>query len=421
VGCNGEIAGLTQELSAEAGPVREVACGNLLLATDPVKPAQALDYIGVFAAIRPGSPALFRLSDYGDACSSASERAACLAAVAEQLEQPFHCDPEAVFCNPFVITTRGDKVQRHDEPAQLVEILGKIDTHSEAVLLAQLHGLHASCGPSSMTNSGTLVQATSAGYQVQSKWDLCSDSIGAQNIEIRTDGSSAGFQRNFTVRSNCTVGRRPAGLQLSAAGAVREPLAAFLADCARLEAASVPAFRRLARELQHLGAPRLAAAARRSARDEVRHAAQVASLARRYGARVQAPRVAAAQRRRPALEIAQENAVEGCVRETFGALLAWQQAASAKDPVFARVMRGIAADETRHAELSWQVAAFIEPKLSARERLSVARARSAALEQLRRDIAADPLPVAARAHVGWPSHAQQQALLNRLASELRVS
>jgi hypothetical protein len=112
----------------------------------------------------------------------------------------------------------------------------------------------------------------------------------------------------------------------------------------------------------------LARAARQSARDEIRHAAQMTSLARRYGASPVAPRVAAPQRRRPALEIAQENAVEGCVRETFGALLAWQQATSAQDPVFARVLRGIAADETRHAALAWEVAAFIEPKLSARER-----------------------------------------------------
>jgi hypothetical protein len=143
-------------------------------------------------------------------------------------------------------------------------------------------------------------------------------------------------------------------------------------------------------------------------------------LAARYGAQSIAPRVAAPQRLRSALEIAQENAVEGCVRETFGALVAWQQSACAKDPLIARTMRGIAADETRHAELAWEVAAWIEPKLSARDRLTVQRARRRALEQLQKEIAEDSLPASAREQIGWPSNAQQQALLNRLAAELGV-
>ena len=55
--------------------------------------------------------------------------------------------------------------------------------------------------------------------------------------------------------------------------------------------------------------------------------------------------------RRP-VEIARENAEEGCVRETFGALLAAHQAAYACDPEVREVMTRIAGDELRHAALA---------------------------------------------------------------------
>jgi len=201
----------------------------------------------------------------------------------------------------------------------------------------------------------------------------------------------------------------------------RDQLGAFLAECAALEAASVPAFVRLARQLTQLGAATLVSAARRSARDEVRHTGYMTALAARYGATVQAPSVGAPARACSAFEIARENAVEGCVRESFGAVIAFQQAALARDPVVAQVMRAIAVDETRHADLSWRVAAWLEPLLTARERVAVERARSRALRQLDAEIAADPLQSDARASIGWPSAAHQHASLNGMASELSLS
>ena len=47
--------------------------------------------------------------------------------------------------------------------------------------------------------------------------------------------------------------------------------------------------------------------------------------------------------------IAIENAVEGCVRESFGALLATWQAKTAGDARVRAAMKRIARDETRHA------------------------------------------------------------------------
>lgn len=55
----------------------------------------------------------------------------------------------------------------------------------------------------------------------------------------------------------------------------------------------------------------------------------------------------------PNLEaLALENAVEGCVRETFGALCGGYQAARAADPVVRRTLAQITRDETTHALVS---------------------------------------------------------------------
>src|SRR5262249_35850351 len=148
----------------------------------------------------------------------------------------------------------------------------------------------------------------------------------------------------------------------------------------RLEAASVDAFERLARELAHHGAPAaLVRAARAAMRDEVRHARAMESLAARYGVR---PRrhAGAPLGGRPLAEIAREEAREGCVGETLGAIVGWYQAARAHDPAVRRAMRTIARDETRHAILSWKVAAWLEKNETARE--AAARARAEALSEL---------------------------------------
>ena len=92
------------------------------------------------------------------------------------------------------------------------------------------------------------------------------------------------------------MGRRPLGhTQPRQRGAT--PLAQTLAEAAHLEAASVIAFARLARDLVRLGAPAgLVARARAAAQDEVRHARSLGHLARQHGAQP-APVTVRAQRR----------------------------------------------------------------------------------------------------------------------------
>jgi hypothetical protein len=152
---------------------------------------------------------------------------------------------------------------------------------------------------------------------------------------------------------------------------------------AYLEGASVHAFERLARELEAHGAPsRLRRAALRAAREEVGHARVATSLASKTGARMRKPRVAARSPVRSLVAMALENAVEGCVNETFGAAVAMVQSITARDARIRGALRPIASDEMRHAELAWSVAEWVETRLSAPERGRVKRARTRAVRAL---------------------------------------
>jgi hypothetical protein len=187
---------------------------------------------------------------------------------------------------------------------------------------------------------------------------------------------------------SASSGRRPAGLRPAAVRSASKETRKWLA-LAHLEAASVVAFERLAEELSAHGAPeRLQARALRAADDEVRHARAMESLARRAGApEARTPGVRLQAPGRRALErIARENAVEGCVRETFGAALAGVAAERAADARVRVTMRRIARDETRHAELAWDVARWAEKKLDPAARRRVERARARAVQRLGREV-----------------------------------
>jgi hypothetical protein len=217
----------------------------------------------------------------------------------------------------------------------------------------------------------------------------------------------------------CVNGRRPEGMKRARIPRRASALGRHFAHAAHLEASAIAAFRTLRDELVAHGAPvELIDAARRAERDEVRHARMTAALARRHGVPVRA-RKASRKERRPAraprsLEaIALENMIEGCVRETFGALAAEAQAMLAGDARVRAVMGRIAPDETRHAALGWAVAKWAETKLDAAARARVAAARREAVAELLRE--ADVEPAAElRASAGVPSARHARALLENL-------
>jgi hypothetical protein len=185
------------------------------------------------------------------------------------------------------------------------------------------------------------------------------------------------------------TGRRPAELE-PAPQLAGSALGRWLAGVAYLEDASVQAFRTLAVELEEHGAPAaLRAAAVRAMHDEVRHARMTAALARRHGVQPAVAPVCAAKPR--SLEaIAVENATEGCVRETFGALVATWQARVAGNNDVRRAMRIIAAEETDHAELAWAVRRFCEQRLDRQARRRVRDAERVAAAELHAATAVDP-------------------------------
>lgn len=211
------------------------------------------------------------------------------------------------------------------------------------------------------------------------------------------------------------VGRRPAGLARPRGRRAATALGGYFASAAHLEAASVHAFERMAEELAAHGAPRsLVRAARRSARDEVRHARVTSRIARRFGGEPAAVRVRSRGVRR-LRDMALENAVEGCVRETYGALVATWQASHAQDAGIRRAMDRIAQDETRHAALSWAVARAIDPMLDDRDRRRVAAARARAVRTLRREVAAVTHPDLVR-EAGVPDASSALRLVDELAA-----
>src|SRR6185436_17624372 len=111
-----------------------------------------------------------------------------------------------------------------------------------------------------------------------------------------------------------------------------------------------------------------------------------------------------------------ENAIEGCVRETFGALVATWQAANARDPRIARALRVIARDETRHASLAWRVQRFYAAKLSSTDHAKTRAALRGAARALQRELSEPHADLVV--HAGTPTLAEQQRLFTALAAEL---
>ncbi len=127
------------------------------------------------------------------------------------------------------------------------------------------------------------------------------------------------------------------------------------------EHASIASFALLALDLVALGAPpELLREVTNAALDEIRHAEIAFALASTYGRRSLGPSpLAVPPRPRCATpgDLALDTYRSGCVAETVAAALAGEAAAGAS-PLLATILRGIAADEQRHAALSWRVTAW---------------------------------------------------------------
>jgi hypothetical protein len=294
------------------------------------------------------------------------------------------------------------------------------------VFAASLAGV-AGCGEAQNSNTSNTPCPTAtwrvpleddAGTSVGDGGINCNARCGGPNVSqvarCEIAAGDGGRELVCFVVTACPGGRSTEGIELpplegSSAGAV-------LAAMSAMEAASVTAFRRLARELEAHGAPAsLPRDARQAACDERRHARAMRALARRYGASPRSPRGSPAGPRSLAA-LARENAVEGCVRETWGALLAAWQAQRAEDPQARATFTAIADDERRHAALAWEIAAWAEPRLTADEADAARRAREGSWEALRAEI--EGADTAGDPRLGMPSAAEARALLATLRDGL---
>jgi len=226
----------------------------------------------------------------------------------------------------------------------------------------------------------------------------------------------------LSVLCDCSVlggGGRRTGRRVRRAATVAS-LGDYFREMAREEAASVRAFRRLCSELVlHRAPASLVAETVHSAHDEIRHARVMRRLAIRFGARVvrRAPRARPAPACRGLLPVARENLIEGCVRETFGALVLRWQASHAQAPGVARALVHVARDEARHAALAWAVDRFCRRRLGTRFARRLDEEKRAALRQLDRALVVAAPQWLVRG-AGLPTPAQARALLAEMTHAL---
>ncbi len=220
----------------------------------------------------------------------------------------------------------------------------------------------------------------------------------------------------WTYTPACIGGRRPAGY--ARADHDLATVGGFFAEQARLESASVIAFDELAIALAAHRAPRLLIdACRRAAADEAVHAILCARIARQHGA---TPRMVtrAAPAAIPTLEaLAHANAVEGCVREGWAALVATWQAGTAADPAIRAAMQRIAPDETAHATLSRAIDRWARRRLSAAAIARLDAARTCEIQSLVA-AAAHSVPAALVVAAGLPDATTATRLIDGMRTHV---
>ena len=399
------------------------ACDNGNLAVSGLMPVVAADYLELRSIFMfgAGSPSEeHKLSASGTQCGTATDLAACNAALsALKSSKGWGLQCVQLCSAQYLATTKKDAVTAIDTVEALKAFLGTIDTAQEAVLLASTQPITISCGGDLSRGS---VRKTEKGWEViGSEGTACGEGTAVTQhvLEVDANGNVKELSKAVLEKGmpGCAIGRRPCGLFEAYGPRAQSALARHFVSAAHLEAASVPAFLTLRDELCRHGAPvELLLKAALSARDEVRHARVVAQLARRFGGCPVPPRVAAMPLR-ALKDVALDNAVEGCVRETFGALVAHRQALRAGDPHVRAAMQTIAADETRHAALSWDVHEWALPRLSRDERASVRAAQREAVATLRAESAQAVEPELTE-RAGMPPADEAVTLVDALAQTL---
>ncbi len=376
-----------------------------------LEPVDEVDYLD---ALRWYGSAYEAMQSTGSACAGADDFQTCMLAYGDRLAEV----PAGL---PLVLTyTRGSEGGVIATSDELTSFLGVIDTPNEAILVLEVAGYGEAPGPTIGCSPFTTLSPEYCWLQSSASQcgsGCCPGTRIDTTVCVQTQGSIVQTSESVTDYSHCLGGRRPQGLRSAESATAADPRGAYFKKLCALETASVAAFAQIAAELRRHGAPHdLILRAERAASDEVRHAAETARAARRFGAELDAVRVEA-QRERSLLAMALENAEEGCVRETFGAALAHFSAQRAEDTELRLLWTRIAEDETRHAELSRDIGAWLSSRLLASERALVAARKYQALARLRQGLGKEPDGSVART-AGVPTSREAHILLESLAELL---
>lgn len=232
--------------------------------------------------------------------------------------------------------------------------------------------------------------------------------------------ASTGWQTTRTPHTGVDFvaageGRRPGGLRELVSHF--HNVASYWANAAVMEGVAVPAFEQLVVDLQAHGAPpALIKGARLAIRDEERHASTATRMARALGVEPVVPEVPLLPPR-SVLELARENAREGCVGETYAALQAAWQAQHARDPAVRTLMTSLARDESKHAAVSWAVHAWAMEQLNQDVKANVAQEMALAWQDLEA-LAQDAPPRELVELLGLPNPGAAKALVQGLKETL---
>ena len=351
----------------------------------------------------------------GAHCSGATDGDACLSAVENTWPTPDSSWQQCgqAGCRSFgVLTTQGDDVALAESLDAISALLGPIDTPHEASLWAQANDYSASC-------DDTSYRSTTNGIVLDFEQMIsdCPVTYAEISLHVAPDGTLKELSRVELPETGACIGRRPPGMLGVNAPCSGFEVGDYFAEVAALEDAAVEAFDIIRSDLARFGAPEtLLREAAHAQADEVRHAQQMSALAARYGA-TPAKHRSESKRDQTLLEFALDNAVEGCIRETFGAACAAYQAVRARDPEVRATLRQVATDETRHAELSWKIHSWVASQLTAEERAQLTAAMHAAVTQLQVEVTRAQ-PASVRFAAGTPGPADAAALLDDLQAQL---
>jgi len=375
----------------------------------------AVDFLGVYLNQSTDTTATLYES-HGMPCAGAADQAACKAMLVSGAPlmgfTPYYIANATLLLGyygyMYLAYTRGDSVGFVSERAQLNTLLGPIDTANEAGLAFLSMGVAPGCTAIAETDEAYYFAAYTLGAPC---------SIQPLGVQFSVTHAGAVWSMPFGMAVPC-VGRRPDGL-IEPKSCRVNPLGDYYASIAHLEQAAVMAFDTMERELARFGAPQaLRDRARRARGDEIRHASRMAHFAHRLGAQVPSAH-AAPSSERSLLAAALENAVEGCVREAWGALSAHYQSATTQDPEAQRMWCEIAIDESEHAELSFALHEWYLQQLTSAERTQVAAALERARLELRVELAVAVPPHAAVVYgAGVPEPICAVALFNELETQV---